>query len=109
MALHPKASSGVLFFEGELSLPLHTTASLHLPPSPQKPWAPAYAPSPFSSAAATLAAVVALEFGAPGGGGVDRGTARAQGGHYFHDIGHDHLAGAHGLESPWRGCHQGHL
>ena len=28
---------------GKLPLPLHTTASLHLPPSPQKSWAPAVA------------------------------------------------------------------
>lgn len=39
----PRPAVGCCFLRSELSLPLHTTASLHLPPSPQKPWAPATA------------------------------------------------------------------
>lgn len=32
---------GIVFWGRALPLPLHTTPSLHLPPSPQKSWAPA--------------------------------------------------------------------
>lgn len=78
MALHPKASSGVLFYRSELSLPLPTTASLHHHPSPQKPWAPATASPPTHRPSPTLAAVV-VGLSSGRRRGVDRGTGQGPG------------------------------
>lgn len=99
MALHPKASSGVLF----LGVQVTSASSYHTFPAPatitpeilgpRRGFSlPPHRPSP------TLAAVVV-------GVGAPRrrrkwigGWARAQGSDHLHDIGHDHLAGTHGLE-----------
>lgn len=99
MALHPKASGGVLF----LGVQVTSASSYHTFPAPatitpeilgpRRGFSlPPHRPSP------TLAAVVV-------GVGAPRrrrkwigGWARAQGSDHLHDIGHDHLAGTHGLE-----------
>lgn len=85
--------------EGVCHLCLFTPPPLHLPPSAKKSFAPAGTRCcPPRLASPTLVAVVVGVVGPRRRREWVGGRARAQGCDHLHNIGHDHLAGTHGLE-----------